>query len=570
MPMSGDVTSTHTSEHEAIDRAVGAVKAKAREFARLPVARKAELVRACIPRLVEAAPEWVLAGSRAKGLSGSLTGEEWTAGPWVTVRMMRLLAGSLEAIARDGKPPLGTGVRKRPDGRIEILQMPESIIDKIAFGGFQGYALMQPGIDEAEARRRQASFYSKSDPEGKVSLILGAGNVSSIPPMDVLTKMFVDGEACVLKMNPVNEWVGPILERIYAPLIDRDYLRVVYGGGDVGAHLCQHPGIDTIHITGSDRTHDLIVWGPPGEERDRRIAENRPLNPRPITSELGNVSPVAIVPYAYSEDELRFQANNVVTMVGNNASFNCNAAKMLITSKAWPQRERFLALIEEGLAKLATRKAYYPGARDRYETLTGGGHTVKKFGKPTEGELAWALIRNVDSGAADEPLFRTEPFCGILSETSLGSAEPAAFLAEVTSFMNDKLWGTLNATLIVHPRLERDAETARALDRAILELRYGTVSINHWPAVCYGFGTTAWGGHPSATLTNIQSGLGWVHNTYMLEGIEKSVVRGPLVVRPTPPWFYNFDKADKLGPKMVALDAAPSLWKLPGVIATAL
>ena len=80
----------------------------------------------------------------------------------------------------------------------------------------------------------------------------------------------------------------------------------------------------------------------------------------------------------------------------------------------------------------------------------------------------------------------------------------------------------------------------------------------------------AWGGHPSATLQNIQSGLGWVHNTYLLESIEKSVVRGPLVAKPKPPWFYDFRKSHLLGPKMVDLDAAPSYWKLPAIIVNAL
>ena len=74
-----------------------------------------------------------------------------------------------------------------------------------------------------------------------MSLVLGAGNVSSIPPMDVATKMFVEGFVCILKMNPVNEWVGPYLERALAPLIDRGYLRIVYGGAEVGSYLLLPP-----------------------------------------------------------------------------------------------------------------------------------------------------------------------------------------------------------------------------------------------------------------------------------------------------------------------------------------
>src|SRR5690606_7783916 len=126
----------------------------------------------------------------------------------------------------------------------------------------------------------------KRDPDGGVALILGAGNVSSIPPMDVFTKMFIEGFVCVVKMNPVNEWAGPILERALAPLVERGFLRFVYGGGDVGTYLVEHPGVHDVHITGSDKTHDLIVWGPPGPERERRKKANDPILKKPISSEL--------------------------------------------------------------------------------------------------------------------------------------------------------------------------------------------------------------------------------------------------------------------------------------------
>jgi aldehyde dehydrogenase (NAD(P)+) len=75
--------------------------------------------------------------------------------------------------------------------------------------------------------------------------------------------MFVEGSVAVLKVNPVNEWVGPFLERALAPLISRHFLSIVYGGAEAGAYLCQHAGIEDIHITGSNQTHDRIVWGPP-------------------------------------------------------------------------------------------------------------------------------------------------------------------------------------------------------------------------------------------------------------------------------------------------------------------
>jgi aldehyde dehydrogenase (NAD(P)+) len=305
------------------------------------------------------------------------------------------------------------------------------------------------------------------------------------------------------------------------------------------------------------------------------MAENDPLLKIPISSELGNVSPVAIVPYTYSDDELAFQARNVATMVANNASFNCNAAKMLITSRDWPQREQFFQLIGKYLDRFPTRKAYYPGALDRYAALVDGRGRVERHGQADDTgdgprRLPWTLIRDVDATAKTDPLFDTEPFCALLSETTVGSADPVEFLASATRFMNDTLWGTLNACIIIHPRLERDATVGGALDRSIVDLRYGTVAINHWPALGYAIGSTPWGGHPSASLKNIQSGLGWVHNTFMLGGIDKAIVRGALRVRPTPVWFYDNRKASALGPRLIDMESSPSWLKLPGVLLRAL
>ena len=52
----------------------------------------------------------------------------------------------------------------------------------------------------------------------------------------------------------------------------------------------------------------------------------------------------------------------------------------------------------------------------------------------------------------------------------------------------------------------------------------------------------------------------------MLEGIDKAVVRGPLRVRPSPPWFTDHPKAGRAGPDLVALEAEPRWARLPGVM----
>lgn len=119
--------------------------------------------------------------------------------------------------------------------------------------------------------------------QGKLALVLGAGNVASIAPLDVLHKLFIENQVCLLKLNPVNDYLHDLLAQALAPVIAMDALRIVTGDARAGAWLTTHPAVDEIHITGSRETHDVIVWGE-GETARQRRAAGTPLNPRRVTS----------------------------------------------------------------------------------------------------------------------------------------------------------------------------------------------------------------------------------------------------------------------------------------------
>ena len=566
--MSASARAGRVTARPELDQAVEDVRARADAFARLAPAARAALLRACMAGVAGVAEDWGRAAARVKGLTwGTPAGaEDYLSGPLLTIRAARLLAGTLEAIADRGRPPLGRGTRIRHDGRLEVDVFPTSAIEAATYMGYRGAALMQEGVDAAAAWRRQAQQYRGEGPAGSACAVLGAGNVSSIPPTDVFHKLFAEGRVCVLKMNPVNEYVGPFLERALAPLIENGFLRIVYGGGTEGAYLVGHPGVDDVHITGSANTFDQIVWGPPGPERERRKREDDPVLRKSITSELGNVSPVIVVPGPYSDRELRFQARAVASATVNNASFNCNAAKMLVVARDWPQRERFAELLKQALGEAAPRRAYYPGALERYEELLAGRVDVSKVGAAGEGELPWAFVPDLDATDRDERLFLTEPFCGILSETALPGADPASFLTAATTFCNERLWGTLSAE-IVRPN---DRELERPVEDAVRELRYGTVAVNVWPAISYVAMSTPWGGHPSVTMADIQSGRGWVHNTYLLDGVDKAVFRAPIVPALKPVWHFDHRATHRVVPKLIQLEGRPSWARFLGVALNAI
>jgi aldehyde dehydrogenase (NAD(P)+) len=516
-----------------MDEIAARLREGAQAFARLSLDERIALARSMQQGYLRVAERSVAAACQARGLPLDMPGEQWACGPNIVVRALRLTIESLEALKRTGNTPVGP-VGRTADGRLAVRVFPANRIDGILFSGVTVDVHMAEGVSEDEMHASRARFYKEPGHEGRVALILGAGNIDAIVSFDVITKMFNEGTVCVVKMNPVNAFLGPYLEEAFAEAVDRGFFAVVYGGVEEGSYLVHHPEIDEIHLTGSDTTYEAIVWGPPGPDRDQRMARGEPLVTKPVTAELGNVSPVIVAPGPYSEKELLYQAEDVAGALALASSFCCCAEKVVITPKGWPHREQFVEAIADALARTPRRKAYYPGAVDRFHEYTAGRANLRMAG-PEEGDmLPWALAPGLDPEDASDPAFTRESFCPVLFETAVGSADTEEFLEEAVTFANERLWGTLTATLVVHPKIQKDAGLAAAVERAIGRLRYGTVGVNAYPAMSFAFATPPWGGYPGATPDDIQSGTGWVHNIPMLEGIEKAVMRHPLTTFPKP------------------------------------
>jgi aldehyde dehydrogenase (NAD(P)+) len=554
-----------------MDRAVEQVREAAASFAGLSLDERIALVDSIQRGTIRVAAAAVTLSCRTKGITPgtALEGEEWATGPACVVRHLRLLRESLSALKERGNTVVGK-MKRNAAGRVSVRIFPLNAIDRILLHDTSVDVYMEEGIDEEQVEAGRARFYRRRHHDGRVVLVLGAGNIASIAPMDVLSKLFNEGKVCVLKMNPTNAYLGPVLEEAFAEVIQRNYLAVVYGSVDEGAYLCAHKGIDEIHLTGSDKSHDRMVWGAPGGEQEERRVSGEPKLIKEITSELGNVSPVIIVPGPYSDRELRAQAEDIAGYATMNASLLCNTAKVIVTPAKWPGRVPFVRHLEDVLARLPTRRAYYPDTVERWLNLTSGRARLRTFGEAGAGRLPWALITWLDPENRDEPFFREESFCPVLTETSVGSPDPLEFLFAAVRFVNERLWGTLSATLVIHPRSLRDRPVAAAIEEAILALRYGTVAVNGYPGMSYGIASPPWGAFPGSDLADIQSGRGWVHNTSMLEGVEKVVFRRTLTTFPKPLYAPGHRSLRLLMRRLTALESRYSWRNLPGVMAAAL
>jgi hypothetical protein len=237
-----------------------------------------------------------------------------------------------------------------------------------------------------------------------------------------------------------------------------------------------------------------------------------------------------------------------------------------VTWRRWPQRQAFLDRVAAQLAAQRPRRAYYPGSAAKYAAFAP--HRAQDWvaaGHPA-GTLPAVLRPDLDP-LADDLAFREEAWSPVLAETPLAGESEAEYLDAAVRFCHQRVFGSLSVVLLISPAARERHHVH--VDRAIAALRYGTVAINHWPAVSFALGNAPWGPYPGHTLEDVGSGIGVVHNPLMFERPLKTVLWGPFVTRPKPVWFVTHQRSHVAGRRMSAFEASPSLWRLPGIAVAA-
>lgn len=548
---------------EEVDKVIERLKSHAERWTKVDIDERARLLRRCMTALREVADQWAEATNRNRALGAGTPGE---AEPWLTevVPTMRNLRLLHEALKAGGQPKLPK-TWTRTGGQQVARVFPCDNIDVALFTGITGEVWLEPGQSATQGALYRAKKRGETG-EGKIGLVLGAGNVGSILPTDALYKLFVEDEVTIIKTNPVNDYLGPSWQAMLKPLIDEGFCALVHGGAEVGIHLCNHPDVASIHITGSDRTYDAIVWGP-GEQGAKRKITGERANTRPVSAELGCVTPIFVVPGAWSDSDIEYHALGIASMVSNNASFNCVAAKALVTARGWPQREKFLAAFRKALREIPARKAYYPGAQERYQAFLDQYPNAEKLGADAPGVVPWTLIPGV-SPSKDEYALCNEAFCGVIAEVTLPVDTADAFIDAMVPFGNEEIWGTLSCTIIIDGKTEKRLKSH--FEQALSDLRYGGIAINVFSGFIFAMGSPTWGAYPGHPPEDIRSGAGVVHNSYLLDHPQRSIIRAPFRIRPTPIWFEGHPNATQIGKLILDLEMKRSWFKVPRVAALAL
>ena len=551
MPTSSRSSVSSTSSDQvavALDGDIAALRDGLPTWTHLTLEQRSRLLERVRASVVACAQEWAEQAALIKGLDSRhpLRGEEWLSGPYAVIVALDAYVRSLTALSAGRSPIDGSALGSAPGGRVTVPAFPATAADAILLSGFTAEVWLRPGVAAGDAYATAGLAQKSPSVGGGVGLVLGAGNVTAIPVLDVLYELLSANRVAILKLNPTMDALAPVFRRALAPLIAAGFVRIVTGDGAVGAALTARPDIDHVHITGSAATFDAIVWGT-GEEASRRRKDADPAMTKPITAELGGVSPVIVVPGEWTAADLRFQAEHVATMRLQNAGHNCIAGQVVVVSRDWEQRGAFLSELRAAYLRAPHRPTWYPHAPERVaqvgaefpvaETYDGGGERV-------------LMVLDADQDAS--ALETTEYFAPILGVIDVpGTGQ--VFLDAAVAYANERLTGTLGANLLIDPSTRK--ALGAGFDNAIADLRYGAIAINAWTGFNFLLANGTWGAFPGGTLQDVGSGIGIVHNALLLDGVERTVVQGPFrpfprsvadvrdpaerTVLPKPPWFVT-------------------------------
>ncbi|WP_314093780.1 aldehyde dehydrogenase family protein [Microbacterium foliorum] len=532
-------------ERARLDEAIGELQAGSRTWAALTLAQRVTLLRGVRTGVAAAAEDWARTAAASKGLDGRhpLRGEEWLSGPYSVLGALDACIETLSRLAHGTNPLDGVRIDRAPGGRTRVHAFPLTGIDRILLSGYTGEVWLKPGTTPSRARATAGLAQRTPSESGGVGLVLGAGNITSIPVLDVLYELLAHNRVALLKVNPTQDALVPVYKRALAPLIGLGLLRIVRGGPAVGAYLTGHPELVHVHITGSAATFDAIVWGTGADAVERRRT-NTPRLQKPITAELGGVSPIIIVPGEWTDADLAYQAEHVATMRLQNSGHNCIAGQVVILSSDWAQAEDFRTALRRAYANAPERPTWYPGATSRMDLATDA--------YPDALVLGDRLLVEIAEGEDAAALQRTEYFAPVLGVVSVpGTGQE--FLDTAVAYANEQLQGTLGANLLIDPATEK--KLGAGFDRSVAALRYGSIAVNGWTAFGFLTPTLTWGAFPGSTIDDVGSGIGVVHNALLLDDVERSVVRAPFrpfprslplangggrfTILPKPPWFVS-------------------------------
>ena len=516
-----------------IDRFITTLRTNSKEFNSISNVQLASMLEETISNIKEVAFFWATICSDNKGTTKTpAEGEEWLGGPFASVLATQYYITSLT-----NEDDLSEKKFNGEENSYKVF--PNNFIERLTFPFIDAKVYFNKSMSFDDINRYRG-FSKRYDFDPSITLVLGAGNFSSIPYLDVLYHLITRKSVILLKLNPVNEYLKPVFEKVFQTFIERGYIIVTTGNIDESKYMATHPGINHIHLTGSDKTYEDIVYGRELTLKEKKSKAISKVNNKAITSELGNVTPIIIHPGKWSTSDIKYQARKIVTAKLNNNGFNCIAAQVVVLPDGWGQTDTLIKFVKHYMNKAKDRKAYYPESIERLEKLEKDKGYERVNALTCVTPHLTREIKSYSKYEIDEVWSTTIYFKKIEYSTI------EEFANKAIDYCNDELWGNLGVSVIVkdHERKFNKHITNLYIDK----LNYGTVAINEWAAIGYIIPQLPWGGYPGNRDNDVQSGQSVVHNSMLFESPLKGVVNTKFRISRLidPPWFVFNKKGRRL------------------------
>ena len=517
-----------------IDRNINTLRVNSKEFSTIDNTKLISMLEESIKNIKDVAYYWATVSAENKGVSNTIAeGEEWLGGPFATVFGIQYYIDTL----KDLNKPLDEELFNKNLNTYKVF--PNNILERIFFPFISAEIKFNKNIkfNEIEEFRGFAMRY-KHKPS--ISLILGAGNVSCIPLLDAIYHLVAKRSVVYIKLNPVNEYLLPVYEKVFNNFISSGYMVITKGNVEESKYMTEHNGIDHIHLTGSDETYENIVYGRKLNNEEKKLKSLDKINSKSFSSELGNVTPIIVHPGKWSNGELKFQARKIVTAKLNNGGFNCISAQIVLLPDKWKHTEKLMKYIKFYMNKVDDRLSYYPNSLNVLNTLEKDKNYERLNAESCATPHLSREIKAYSKYETSEIWGTSIYFKKISYKSDKDYAENAI------KYCNETLWGNLGSTVLI--KKYNNKKNKPITDLYINNLKYGTVAINEWSAIGFIIPTLPWGGYPGNKDNDIQSGQGYVHNSLLFESPQKGVVYSKFRLSPLidPPWFVTNKKAHRI------------------------
>jgi hypothetical protein len=269
-----------------------------------------------------------------------------------------------------------------------------------------------------------------------------------------------------------------------------------------------------------------------------------------VCAELGGVNPWIVVPssspslsgqedHGWDVSSLDRHARHLAFAKMTNNGHTCAAPQVVFVDEHWPHRDAFLQRVRYWLGQYAGNAPFYPGSANRHarfaamanaETIvptTCATTTTAVFEK----QQYPILIPNVDLRDVNQnAVFVVEAFCPVLAEVPIritkddNSDYSMDFFKERGKSRREHLWVHSRPIFSFLTRYyKKVVNNVMELDKILVNMSFGVVGVNVWPALAHAMPMLRWGAPPGETA----SGIGHIGNAHLYTNVQKTILRAP-------------------------------------------